>query len=143
VRYPQAMADERPRTDLPTIEAESQAYWDGAKDHKLLIASCAACGKVHHYPRPVCPFCWSTEVTPIETSGKGTLYTYSTVFMNDLPPFKEKLPYVAAIVDLAEGPRLATNMVECEPEDLTVGMAVEVVFTPLTDEITATCFRPA
>ena len=133
----------RPRTDLPTIEAESQAYWEGAAAGTLLIASCASCGRVHHYPRPACPFCLSTEVSPIETSGRGTLYTYSTVFMNDLAPFKEKLPYVAAMVDLEEGPRIATNMVECEPEELTVGMAVEVVFAPLTDEITATYFRPA
>ena len=138
------MADTtRPRTDLPTIEAETQAYWDGAAAHKLLIASCGSCGKVHHYPRPSCPFCWSEDVTPIETSGRGTLYTYSTVFMNDLPPFNERLPYVAAMVDLEEGPRVATNLIECDPEMLRVGMAVEVVFAPLTDEITATYFRPA
>lgn len=133
----------RPRTDLPTIEAESQAYWDAAAEGRLLIASCASCGRVHHYPRPVCPFCLSTEVSPIETSGRGRLYTYSTVFMNDLPPFKEQLPYIAAMVDLEEGPRVATIMVDCEPTDLVLGMAVEAVFAPLTDEVTATYFRPA
>jgi uncharacterized OB-fold protein len=138
------MADAaRPRTDLPTIEEETQAYWDGAKDHRLLIASCRACGRTHHYPRPFCPFCWSDDVEAIETSGRGTLYTYSTVFMNDLPPFNERLPYVAAMVDLAEGPRIATDMVECDPADLSVGMEVEVVFQVLTDEITAPFFRPA
>ena len=133
----------RPRTDLPTIEEETQVYWDGAREGKLLLAQCTACGRTHHYPRPICPFCWSDEIVQIQASGRATLYTFSTVFMNDLPPFGERLPYVAAMVDLEEGPRLATNMIECDPEDLEVGMKVELVSQPLTDEISAPFFRPA
>ncbi len=133
----------RPRTDLPTIEEETKVYWDGAREGNLLLAQCNACGKPHHYPRPICPFCWSDDVVQIQASGRATLYTYSTVFMNDLPPFGERLPYVAAMVDLEEGPRLATNMIECDPADLEVGMAVELVFLPLTEEISAPFFRPA
>lgn len=134
---------ERPRADLPTIETGTQPYWDAAKAGKLLIARCRACGRVHHYPRPFCPHCWSEDVEPVQASGRGTLYTYSTVFMNDLHPFKERLPYVAAMVELDEGPRLMTNLVDCDPEDLTVGMAVEVDFRPLTDDVDAIVFRPA
>ena len=99
------------RADIPTIDAASAPYWEAARQGQLLIAQCAKCGKVHHHPRPFCPFCWSEDVQPIKASGIGTLYTYSTVYVNDLAPFKERLPYVAAIVELAEGPRLISNVI--------------------------------
>jgi len=70
-------------------------------------------------------------VRPIQASGTGTLYTYSTVYVNDLAPFKERLPYVAAIVELDEGPRLMTTIEGVEPERLWVGMAVSAVFRPV------------
>lgn len=134
---------EKPRADLPTVEADTRPYWDAAKAGTLLIAECGACGKVHHYPRPFCPFCWSEDVHPREASGRGTLYTYSTVYVNDLHPFKTRLPYVAALVELEEGPRLMTNIEGCEPDDLSVGMPVEVDFRSLTEELDAIVFRPA
>lgn len=133
----------KPCADIPTVETATKSYWDAAAEGKLLIAKCEDCGKVHHYPRPFCPSCWSENVTSIESTGRGTLYTYSTVYMNDLHPFKERLPYVAAIVELDEGPRLMTNMEDCEPADLEVGMPVTVGFRPITDDFTATIFRPA
>jgi uncharacterized OB-fold protein len=131
------------RADIPTIDAASTPYWEAARQGQLLIAQCSACGKVHHYPRPFCPFCWSEDVVWEEASGRATLYTHSTVYVNDLPPFKERLPYIAAVVDLDEGPRVMTNIVDCAPEDLQLGMALQVDFRELTDEITAPVFRPA
>ncbi|MDV7352746.1 Zn-ribbon domain-containing OB-fold protein [Rhodococcus oxybenzonivorans] len=136
-------APEKPRADLPTVEDATAPYWDAAKQGKLLIALCGSCGKVHHYPRPFCPFCWSEDVSAVEATGRGTLYTYSTIYVNDLHPFKTRLPYVAALVELEEGPRVMTNIEGCEPDQLEVGMAVEVAFRPLTDELDATVFRPA
>lgn len=133
----------KPRADVPTVEAATKPYWDAAADGVLLIAKCEDCGKVHHYPRPFCPSCWSENVIGIESSGRGTLYTYSTVYVNDLHPFKERLPYVAAIVELDEGPRLMTNMEDCEPAELQVGMPVIVGFRPISEDFTATIFRPA
>ncbi|MFF3574819.1 Zn-ribbon domain-containing OB-fold protein [Nocardia jiangxiensis] len=135
-------AVDKPRADLPTIEDASRPYWDAAKQGRLLIARCEDCSAVHHYPRPFCPFCWSENVVSTEASGRGTLYTYSTVFVNDLHPFASRLPYVAAVVQLDEGPRLMTNIEGVAPEDLEVGMAVEVFFRPITDDISATVFRP-
>lgn len=137
------MTDTGPRFDLPTIEDESRPFWDAAREGKFLINRCNACGLAFHYPRPFCPTCWSEDVSWEEASGRGTIYTYSTVFMNDLPPFKDRLPYVAAAVDLEEGPRIMTNIVDCDPESLSVGMAVEVTYLELTPEITAPMFRPA
>jgi uncharacterized OB-fold protein len=121
------------RADIPTIDAASAPYWEAARQGRLLIAECAECGKVHHYPRPFCPFCWSEDVNPVQADGTGTLYTYSTVYVNDLPPFKERLPYVAAIVELDEGPRLMTTIEGTNAGDLRVGMPVTVVFRPVDD----------
>jgi hypothetical protein len=132
-----------PRFDLPTIEPESQPFWDAARERRLLIQRCGACGVAQHYPRALCATCWSDQVAWEEASGRATLYTFSTVFVNDLPPFADRLPYVAAAVDLEEGPRLMTNIVGTEPGDLRVGMPVVVDFVALNDEITAPVFRPA
>jgi uncharacterized OB-fold protein len=119
------------RPDIPIIDSASAPYWDAARQGRLLIAECGACGKVHHYPRPFCPHCWSDEVQPVQASGTGTLYTYSTVYANDLPPFRDRLPYVAAIVELAEGPRVMTTIEGAAPDRLRVGMAVTASFRPV------------
>jgi uncharacterized OB-fold protein len=119
------------RADIPTIDTASAPYWDGARQGRLLIAECGACDRVHHYPRPFCPHCWSDNVHPVQASGTGTLYTYSTVYANDLPPFRDRLPYVAAIVELAEGPRVMTTIEGALPEGLQVGMAVTATFRPV------------
>jgi uncharacterized protein len=119
------------RADIPIIDSASAPYWDAARHGRLLIAECGACGKVHHYPRPFCPHCWSDEVQPVQASGTGTLYTYSTVYANDLPPFRDRLPYVAAIVELAEGPRVMTTIEGAAPDRLRVGMAVTASFRPV------------
>ena len=107
---------------LPTPDAETQPYWDAAKDGRLLIKRCRACTRPHAYPRPFCPHCWSEDVEWEEASGAATLYTYSIVRRNDLPPFNERVPYVAAVVDLAEGPRMLTNLVDCDLGDVRIGM---------------------
>jgi hypothetical protein len=134
------MAD---RADLPTIEDDSREYWDAAADGRLLIARCGSCQRVHHYPRVICPYCWSEDVAAEEASGQATLYTYSTVYLNDLPPFRDRLPYIAAVVDLAEGPRLMTTIVGCEPDRLRIGMALQCEPQVIAEGVTATVFRPA
>jgi uncharacterized OB-fold protein len=122
------------RADIPTIDAASAPYWEAARQGRLLIAKCATCGRVHHYPRPFCPHCWSEDVHPVQASGAGTLYTYSIVYVNDLAPFKERLPYVAAIVELDEGPRLMTLIEGVDPDRLEVGQAVTAVFRPVDED---------
>ncbi len=117
-----------PRFDLPTPDLETQPFWDACRDGKLLIKRCAECGRAHFYPRPFCPHCWSTAVDWEEASGRATLYTYSVVHRNDLPPWPDRVPYVAAVVDLDEGPRMMTNVVDCPPDDVAVGMALEATF---------------
>jgi uncharacterized OB-fold protein len=132
-----------PRFDLPTPDAETQPFWDAARDGKLLIKRCNTCGKPHFYPRPFCPRCWSDDVAWEEASGGATLYTFSIVRRNDLPPFNERVPYVAAVVDLDEGVRMLSNVVDCAVDDVVIGMRLEVTFRQETDEVSLPLFRPA
>jgi uncharacterized OB-fold protein len=129
--------------EVPTVEDESRPYWEAAKQGRLLVKKCNACGRLHHYPRPFCPTCWSDDVEWHEVSGRGTVYTYSIVFKNDLTPFSEWGAYVPGIVELEEGPRLMTNIVDCPHDQLAVGLPVVAVFRDLTDEWAAPDFRPA
>jgi uncharacterized OB-fold protein len=88
-------------------------------------------------------YCWSEKVEHIPASGIGTLYTFSTVFINDLPPFNERVPYVAAQVDLEEGVRVTTNIVDCPRENLRIGMALRLRFRAIADGVAIPVFVPA
>ena len=131
------------RFDLPQPDLETQPFWDAARDGRLMIKRCTACERFHFYPRPFCPHCWSDAVEWVEANGRAKLYTWSVVHRNDLPPFPDRVPYVAAIVDLDEGPRMMTNVVDCDFAALEVGMILEAVFHPTSDEVTIVQFRPA
>jgi uncharacterized OB-fold protein len=131
------------RFDLPTIEPETQPFWDGAADEKLVVQRCEACGGWQFYPRPFCKACWSEDVRWAEASGDGTLYTYSIVRRNDLPPFGDRVPYAAAIVELAEGPRMVSEVVDCPLDEVAIGMALRVTFRDLADGLKLPVFRPA
>jgi uncharacterized protein len=130
------------RFDLPTPDQETQPFWDATQQGELLLQQCAACEHAYFYPRPFCPRCWSEDVSWLPASGRGSVYTWSVVHRNDLPPFPGRVPYVAAIVELEEGPRMMTNVVGCDLDALRVGMPVEVTFEEETDDITLPRFRP-
>ncbi|MFF7354282.1 MULTISPECIES: Zn-ribbon domain-containing OB-fold protein [Streptomyces] len=116
------------RHDIPEPDAFTRPYWEAAARGRLLIRRCGSCGRAHHYPREFCPYCWSEAVTWEEASGRAVLYTWSTVHRNDLPPFGDRTPYVAAVVDLAEGPRMMTQVVDCAGQDLRAGLPLRVTF---------------
>jgi uncharacterized OB-fold protein len=130
------------RFDLPTADASTRPFWDAAREGRFLIKRCRACGRAHHYPRPFCPHCWSADVAWEDASGAATLYTWSVIHQNDLPPWPERVPYVAAVVELDEGPRVMTNVVDCEFERLRVGMPLQVTFRATSDDVTLPVFRP-
>lgn len=131
------------RFDLPQPDLETQPFWDACKEGRFLLRHCNACNRDHYYPRPFCPTCWSEDVAWKEASGRGSLYTYSVVHVNDLPPFGERVPYVAAIVDLDEGPRVMTNVEDVPFDELQVGMPVVVDFKAISDDVTIPVFRRA
>ncbi|MEV7395336.1 Zn-ribbon domain-containing OB-fold protein [Streptomyces sp. NPDC091215] len=127
-----------PRYDRPEPDAFTRPYWDAAAEGRLLLRRCRSCGRAHHYPREFCPHCWSEDVTWEPATGRATLYTWSVVHRNDLPPFGDRVPYVPAVVDLAEGPRMMTELVTADPETLCAGLELEVAFRE-----GAPVFRPA
>ncbi|NGN66679.1 Zn-ribbon domain-containing OB-fold protein [Streptomyces sp. A7024] len=133
------------RYDVPELDAFTRPWWEAAAEGRLLIRRCRAdgCGAAHHYPREFCPQCWSEDVVWEEASGVGSLYTWSVVHMNDLPPFGERVPYAAAVVELAEGPRMMTEVVDCAEADLRVGMPLRVTFREGGGERRVPVFRPA
>ncbi|MFF5448086.1 Zn-ribbon domain-containing OB-fold protein [Streptomyces sp. NPDC012888] len=133
-----------PRFDLPDVDEFTRPYWDAAAEGRLLLRHCAACDRTHHYPREFCPYCWADGDTVRwqEAEGPATLYTWSVVHRNDLPPFGGRVPYVAAVVDLAEGPRMMTEVIDCAEADLRIGMPLTVAFRPETGGLSVPVFRP-
>ncbi|MCX4533430.1 Zn-ribbon domain-containing OB-fold protein [Streptomyces sp. NBC_00841] len=131
-----------PRFDLPEPDDFTRPYWDAAAEGNLLLRRCRACGAAHHYPREFCPTCWSEDVDWERASGRATLYTWSVVHRNDLPPFGSRVPYTAAVVDLAEGPRMMTEIVDCEESALAIGMELHVAFRQEEGCEAVPVFRP-
>ncbi|GAA2681757.1 Zn-ribbon domain-containing OB-fold protein [Streptomyces lunalinharesii] len=118
------------RFDRPEVDAFTRPYWAAAAEGRLLLRRCraAGCWAVHHYPREFCPRCWSEDVVWEPAAGRATLYTWSVVHRNDLPPFGDRVPYVAAVVELAEGPRMMTEVTDCAESELRIGMPLAVHF---------------
>ncbi|RJP23029.1 MAG: Zn-ribbon domain-containing OB-fold protein [Deltaproteobacteria bacterium] len=113
---------------LPEVQPWSQKFWEGTKEGKLLIQVCKDCNSKIFYPRKYCPECWSGNLDWIKASGKGKIFTFSTAYSMVEPRFMDELPYTIAYVDLAEGVRLMSRIVECDPKDIQIGMEVEVTF---------------
>jgi len=126
---------------LPQITLETKEFWEGCKRHELLIQRCKDCGTYRHYPRPMCPNCGSWHVEWAKVSGKGKVYTYIVAHRPFHPAFFSDVPYAVVIVELEEGVRIVSNVVDCRPDDIYIGMPVEVVFDDVTDEVTIPRFR--
>lgn len=126
---------------VPTIYPETQFYWDGAKEGKLLLNRCIACDTPYFPPRPFCPACGSRDVDVIEASGRGRLYSY---VISHLPAPGYEPPYVVAVVELEEGVRMVSNILDipADPDALELDMALEVAFEE-RGAVTVPQFRPA
>jgi len=127
---------------LPEITAESRPFWDGCRRHELLIQRCRSCGASQHYPRGVCGHCWSTDLAWERSAGRGTVYTFTVTHRSQAPGFKDDLPYVLSYVELAEGVQVLTNLVDCDPSRVRIGMPVEITFEDVTPEVSLPRFRP-
>lgn len=125
----------------PTISADTEFFWNGLRDNKLLIQRCSGCGQQRHPPRPMCPHCRSLDWTTIESSGRGVVYSYVMPHQPRFPFFD--YPYVVALVELDEGVRLVSNLTGIDPADITVGMAVEVYYQSFDGDLVLHQFRPS
>jgi uncharacterized OB-fold protein len=136
---------------LPDLDWEPlRPYWAAAGRGELVIPRCAACGRWVWYPRSSCPGCHAASPAWTPVSGQGRLFTWTVVTHPFLPAFRDQVPFVTGLVALEEDPavRLATQIVDCSPEDLVCDEPVEVVFRPLRfsgvdGEVTAPLWRPA
>jgi uncharacterized OB-fold protein len=126
---------------LPKPSPTSRPYWEAARRHELQLQHCAGCGSYIYYPRPRCPNCMSDSLKWERVSGRGKLYSYTIVRRASTRSFADA-PYVLAIVELDEGPRMTTNMI-APPEQLKIGMPVAVFFDDVTPEQTLVKFKPA
>ena len=128
---------------LPIPDVVSKEFWEAARRHEFVIQHCRTCSRYIFYPRVLCPRCLSSNLEWVKSSGKGRVFSYTVIYQAAHPAFKSDVPYVYAIVGLDEGPRMATNIVGCNSEEVKVGMPVTIVFEDVTPEVTLVKFKPA
>jgi uncharacterized protein len=125
----------------PVLTDDNQLFWEAARDERLVGQRCASCGRFRHPPRPMCPNCQSLDHQEVDLSGHGTVYSYSLLHHPRNPLFE--YPVIAALVDLAEGIRVVSNLVDVDPGAVRIGMPVEVGFAATADGMKVPVFRPA
>lgn len=128
---------------VPTPTPDTQPYWQGLKEGRLCLQRCADCGKVRHYPHPVCDACWSMNTDWVDAGGRGTVHSWTITHYAFHPGFKNDLPYILLTVDLPEGVRMNAQARGIDPADLRIGLPVQVGFEKVTDELSLPVFRPA
>jgi uncharacterized protein len=124
----------------PIVTDDSAVFWDAAAECRLVAQACADCGRLRHPPRPMCPQCHSLRSVARELSGRGTVYSYSFLHHPQHPAFD--YPVVAALVDLDEGVRLVTNLVDVARDEVRIGLRVGVTFAPTAGGAHVPVFRP-
>jgi uncharacterized OB-fold protein len=128
---------------LPIINEDNTPYWGYAREHQLRMQKCANCGYIRFPVSIVCPRCHSLEMEWTKLSGRGKVYSYIIYHQAYHPAYKDDIPYVVAIIQLDEGPRMESNITDCRLEDLRVGMPVELYFDDVTEDVSLPKFRPA
>lgn len=131
-----------PSAPYPVPNPDNAPFWDACHRGELRLQRCTQCRTWRHHPRPMCPHCGSMEHEWARASGRGVVHTFTVVHGPTLPAFTARLPYNVVAVELDEGVYMVSNLVDCPPDAIRIGMPVEVVFEPLTDTITLPKFRP-
>jgi uncharacterized OB-fold protein len=127
---------------LPAPDNASRHYWQRAADGQLVVQRCTSCGSFQFYPRALCVTC-AGETEWLDASGRGTLYTYTIIRQNRSPAFAALVPYAVGMVELEEGVRMMSNIVDCDVDQLSVGMALEVLLLKAADDVGLPFWRPA
>ena len=135
--------DRSPMRPQPRPTEQSARFWAATAEGRFLIQRCERCNEATFYPKLNCPACGSTSLADVDASGRGVVYTYTVARRPTHAAFADIGPYVIAIVELEEGPHVTTNIVGCEPDDVAIGMPVEVVFNDAVDGIALALFQPA
>ena len=117
-----------PQLPQPIVNADSAPYWAGARAGKLLIRKCKDCGTLHFMPRYLCPACWSNNLEWVQAAGRGTVHSFTVIRRASDPAFADKVPYVVALIDLEEGPRMCANILGDDALSVNIGDAVSLTF---------------
>ena len=126
---------------LPAMDGLAGQFYEWCSRGELRFQRCSACGAFRHVPRDMCAQCGSFEWEWARSSGRGTVFSYTVVARALHPAFMQATPYAAVIVELEEGVRLLSNVVDCPPEELRIGMPIQVDFERRTDAVTFPVFR--
>ena len=126
---------------LPQADNVSEPFWSAAAEGKVLYQECPACSHRQFYPRAMCTNC-AADPEWREASGRGTVHTFTVIRQNWAPPFADELPYVVAMVELAEGVKMMTNITDCDPDTVHIGMAVEAYTVKVEDGLGVIFWRP-
>lgn len=127
---------------LPRLTPDNRRFWEGCRQHRIMLPTCLSCDRPHWPPGPVCPFCFSRAITWRQATGLGTVSSWVVVHKAWLPAFAADLPYNAVQVELDEGVRLTGNVVGIPNAELRVGMRVKAVFEDVTPTATLPRFQP-
>ncbi len=128
---------------MPLQNRDSKPFWDSLQEGAMRLQRCANCGKVRHYPRPVCDSCLSMEDEWVRASGKGKVHSWTVSHHPFHPGFIGDLPMTIATVELEEGVRMCAQMRDIEPDQMRIDMPVELGYEAVTSELTLPVFRPA
>lgn len=126
---------------VPEPTAETQPFWDALHESRFQLQRCADCGKVRHYPRPVCDACYSMNAAWVEAAGRGTVHSWTITHHAFHPGFKADLPFTLLTVDLAEGVRMQAQARGITAEELKIGLPVKVGFERVKEDLTLPVFE--
>ena len=124
----------------PILTDDNHFFWDAARDGRLVGQRCQGCGRLRHPPRPMCPHCHSLDFEIVDLSGAGQVYSYTILHHPQNPAFE--YPVIAALIDLEEGVRVLSNLIDIDPADIAIGMPVTVDFRPTRHDGAVPVFKP-
>lgn len=128
--------------NFPRPTAETENYWRGCHNHELWVQKCTDCNRHQFYPRMFCTSCMSPKITWVRASGKGKVASFTIVRRAVSNAYVSEIPYFVALIQLDEGPTMMSNVVQCDPEQVFIGMAVKVVFEDWSEKVSIPKFSP-
>jgi uncharacterized OB-fold protein len=134
--------DEKTGRYLPILYPEEKPFWDAAKQHRLVLQCCSKCGRVRYPIGPTCPWDLSNDFEWKQMSGRGVVHNFVIYHKPWIPYYRDKVPYALVQVELEEGPRLTTNLLEVPVDQVRIGIPVEAVWEDVTDAVSLVQFCP-
>jgi hypothetical protein len=128
---------------VPAVTPELQPFFEAAKRRELVVQRCNGCGAYRFPARPICSTCLSDDAEWVRVSGRGEVFSYNVMHQVYHPAFAAEVPYAVVLIKLDEGPKMISNLVGISPEEIRIGMRVEVIFEDLDDQVTLPKFKPA